>query len=89
MNDLQIHKKLLRRTKSTALNTKKVPKVLKITIVEAFLTRDTEIFGEMDSYVVMTFGGQVMKTDVHDESGKHPVWNKTFEINYSSTSDII
>ena len=43
----------------------------------------------MDSFVVMTFGGQVMKTDVHDESGKHPVWNKTFEINYSSTSDII
>ena len=30
-----------------------------------------------------------MKTEVHDESGKHPIWNKTFEINYQSTSDII
>lgn len=89
LGDLNVHKKLLRRAKSVNQNTTKIPKVLKITIVEAYLIRDTEIFSKMDPYVIMTYGGTVMKTDVHEESGTHPVWNKTFEINYQSTSDII
>jgi hypothetical protein len=65
IGDLTIHKKLLSRSKTIFEKNKKIPKVLLICIVEAHLTRDTELFGEMDPYVVMKYGGNIMKTEVH------------------------
>ena len=49
---------------------------LNITVVEAKLTRDTETFGKMDPYVVITNDGQKYKTKVLDGAGKTPKWNQ-------------
>ena len=48
---------------------------LKITVVEAKLTRDTETFGKMDPYAVLNLRGQKFKTNVLDSAGKNPRWN--------------
>ena len=53
---------------------------LSITICEAKLTRDTELFSKMDPFVVMKFKDQTHKTKVKDEAGKRPVWNQNFKI---------
>jgi len=37
---------------------------LKVTICEAKLTRDTELFSKMDPYVIMKYGDQKHKTIV-------------------------
>ena len=53
-SNLSIHKKLLLRSKSghdiTDLDNRRM---IKITIVEAVLTRDTELFSKMDPYVII------------------------------------
>ena len=54
---------------------------LALTVIEAILTRDTEIIGKMDPYVKIKTGQQVFKTTVKDETGKTPVFNETFELN--------
>ena len=54
--------------------------LLDIKIVEANLTRDTEMFGKMDPFLELKIGGQqVKKTAVKDEAGKNPVWNETVD----------
>lgn len=40
----------------------------------ANLTRDTELFGTMDPYCVVTCGGQRQITEVCQDGGKHPAW---------------
>jgi len=58
---------------------------LKVTICEAKLTRDTEMFSKMDPYVVMKYKDQELKTKVKDEAGKRPVWNESFSIYVHNT----
>lgn len=41
----------------------------------ALLTRDTEIFSNMDPYVIVKCGGVTKKSKVHQEGGKKPRWN--------------
>ena len=48
---------------------------LKIHILEARLTRDTEAFGKMDPYVVCNTRMQRIRTKTCQEAGKNPVWN--------------
>ena len=62
---------------------------LKITIVEADLTRDTEWFGKMDPCCVMKFKGQRHKTATHYEGGKKPRWNKMFVLHVQDITDKI
>lgn len=51
--------------------------LLNITIVDAKLTRDTEMFGKMDPYLDFSINGvHLHKTAVKDEAGKTPVWNE-------------
>ena len=53
---------------------------LKVKIISAQLTRDTEMIGKMDPYVEFKIGGQkVYKTAVLDEAGKTPQWNEEFD----------
>ena len=44
-------------------------------IIEAKLTRDTDMFGKMDCYVVIEHNGKKSQTETHSGSGKTPVWN--------------
>jgi len=48
---------------------------LTLTVIEADLKRDTETFGKMDPYAVLTLNGQKYKTKVLDGAGKKPKWN--------------
>ena len=53
------------------------PAILKLTVIEGKLFRDTELIGEMDPYLVLTDNyGVTCKTRVLDDAGKHAVWNE-------------
>ena len=60
---------------------------LHLTIVEARLTRDTEMFGEMDPFVQVESRMQKMRTKTIEEAGKTPVWNETVEIDVKYIGD--
>ena len=51
---------------------------LHVRVRSAKLTRDTEIFGQMDPYCLLTIGGQKEKTKVHKKGGKKPRWDQEF-----------
>lgn len=50
---------------------------LLIKCINAKLTHDTETFGKMDPYVVVTIGGRKEKTRTHENGGKNPRWGET------------
>ena len=62
---------------------------LSITLVQARLTRDVEVFGKQDPYVKMVYMGTKYKTRFHENAGKNPVWNQTFILQLGSTGDDI
>ena len=43
--------------------------------ISALLTRDTEMFSNMDPYVVVMIGNEKRKTKTHKEGGKKPKWD--------------
>ena len=45
---------------------------LTVTVIEARLTRDVEMFGKMDPYVVITNRMQTWKGKEHTDGGKNP-----------------
>ena len=47
---------------------------LKIMILEARLTRDTEMFGKMDPYVIIETRMQRVRTATQEDAGKTPAW---------------
>jgi hypothetical protein len=47
---------------------------LRVHILEANLTRDTEAFGKMDPYVIICTRMQRVRTKEMKNAGKHPVW---------------
>ena len=49
--------------------------LLKIEIVEARLTRDTEFFSKMDPYATIESRQQKFKTRTLQGAGKTPKWN--------------
>ena len=53
---------------------------LLLTVVEAKLTRNTEMFGKMDPFVKLKIGGNTFTTKVKDGAGKNPVWNQQFTV---------
>lgn len=50
-----------------------------ITSIEIDLTRNTEIMGEMDPYVELELQGELHRTAVRDNEGKHCIWNERVE----------
>jgi len=58
-----------------------------LTIVEAKLTRDTELFGKMDPYCILKVREQIFKTFIKESAGKAPVWNETFDIDVKYIGD--
>ena len=53
--------------------------LLSVTVVEAKLTRNTELMGNMSPYCTLTHKGKKLKTKVMDYAGKTPVWNDEFQ----------
>ena len=51
-----------------------------VTMVEAVLTRDTELVGQMDPYIVIMIGDKKWKTTIKDNAGTHPMWNESFAV---------
>lgn len=62
-----------------------------MTLVEAKLTRDTEVMGKMSPYVTMVFKGKKYKSKTMNYAGKTPKWNQkfTFEVTDGSEEVII
>ena len=48
---------------------------LRLHVIEAKLTRDTEWFSKMDPYVIIETRNQKLKTRVLDGAGKTPKWD--------------
>ena len=60
---------------------------LRLEVVEARLTRDTEIFSKMDPYAVITIREEKLRTKTKDEAGKTPKWNEIFDIQIKYIGD--
>ena len=59
---------------------------LKLTVVEAHLTHNTDV-NKMDPYVVIQVREQEFKTKVKQEAGKEPKWNESFNIDVKYIGD--
>lgn len=62
---------------------------LSLKIVNANLTHDTEMAGEMDPYVVIRHLGQEHRTKTLRNKGKHPYWDQKFLLPIKSVNDLI
>jgi hypothetical protein len=49
---------------------------LTVRLVEVSLTHDTEMFSEMDPYVVFNYNTDEQKSKIIDEGGKKAKWDK-------------
>ena len=48
---------------------------LRLEVIEARLTRDTEMFSKMDPYCIIEVREQKFRTRTLDGAGKTPKWN--------------
>merc|ERR1711953_1274710 len=60
---------------------------LRVTVVEAKLTRDTEFFSKMDPFVVLETRQQKLKTKTMQGAGKTPKWDQIFDIDVKYIGD--
>jgi Ca2+-dependent lipid-binding protein len=60
---------------------------MKLTVVAAKLTRDTETFSKMDPFVELKLREQTLRTKVLKSAGKTPVWNETFDLDIRYVGD--
>ena len=63
--------------------------LLNITVVEAHITRDTTMIGNMSPYVTLTCGMTKLKSTVKSSAGAKPKWNETFQFDVESMSQEI
>jgi len=63
---------------------------LKICILEARLTHDTEALGKMDPYVIVETRMQRYRTKMQEDAGKTPAWaDEVFEVDVKYIGDDI
>ena len=60
---------------------------LKLFVIEAKLTRDTETFGKMDPYCIVTYRQDKFRTPTKDGAGKVPKWDFVIDINVKYIGD--
>lgn len=70
-----------------AVNTTATSGRLRLTVIEAKLTRDTEFFSKMDPYCKLQSRDQTFKTKVLNGAGKLPKWNETFDFSVKYVGD--
>ena len=52
--------------------------ILNVRVLQAKLTRDTDLFSKMDPYVILKIGEYVIKTSTKKDAGKFPTWNELY-----------
>jgi len=62
---------------------------LKLEVIEAKLTRDTDFWTKMDPYVVIETRQQKVRTNTLQGAGKTPKWNQSFDIDVKYIGDDI
>jgi hypothetical protein len=65
---------------------------LNISIIEGYFTFDTEIFGEMDPYIILEHNGVKYRTVTKKDAGKNPRWTSeeaSYELKITSSEDTI
>ena len=60
---------------------------LKLTVIEAKLTRDTDFFSKMDPWVQLKCRDWKARTKTKNSAGKTPVWNETFNVDVKYIGD--
>ena len=60
---------------------------LRLTIIEAKLTRDTELFGKMDPWVNIETRHQKLRTRTLNGAGKTPKWDQAFDVDVKYIGD--
>lgn len=62
--------------------------ILIVKPVCAKLTYDTEVFGKMDPYAILTIGSQSFQTHTANDAGKNPTWTDSlsFKLTGNETS---
>jgi len=63
--------------------------ILTLKIVEGKLTRNTELFGNMDPFIQIEYRDQKFRTKVNDGGGLNPTWNETFIIPIVSVEELL
>ena len=62
---------------------------LRVMVVEARLTRDTETFGKMDPFIEIKHQGKTHSTPAHQDGGKTPKWGHTLELSFESEKETV
>jgi len=62
---------------------------LRLHVIEAKLTRDTEWFSKMDPYTVIETRQQKLRTKTMDNAGKTPKWDQIFDLDVKYIGDDI
>jgi len=60
---------------------------LRVEIIEARLTRDTETFSKMDPYCIIETRQQKHRTRTLQGAGKTPSWNQAFDVDVKYIGD--
>ena len=68
-------------------STKPLEGHLTLVIHSAQLTRDTDLVGKIDPYVVIMYAGKEYKTKILKEAGLNPTWNESFQLPVSSINE--
>lgn len=63
--------------------------VLNLKVLSAKLTHDTELFGSMDPFVLVTIGGVKERTKTHIGGGKNPKWGEVLKFKITNENDIM
>lgn len=65
--------------------TEKFSSSLEVQVIEANLTRNTELFGKMDPYVKLQVGEEAPQlTKVKEDAGIHPKWDEVFHFDITN-----
>ena len=62
---------------------------LRLEVIEARLTRDTEVFSKMDPYAEITTRQSKFKTRTIQGGGKNPKWQQAFDVDVKYVGDDI
>ena len=60
---------------------------LRVEIIEARLTRNTEFFSKMDPYCIIESRMQKFRTKTKQGAGKTPRWNEAFDLDVKYIGD--
>jgi hypothetical protein len=57
--------------------------------ISGMLTKDTDMFGKMDPYVVCMIGQQKQRTATHSGGGKKPQWQTTLQFQVQQMESVM